>query len=95
MTHESYINSNFSVYNKGLLEPSHLIHLHPVPGYFHAKRAELNSCDRDSMAHKAYIFTPGPLQRCEHWNKHISGRIARQRDVGEKEKVEIHIKRGT
>ena len=45
-------NSNFIVHNKVLLKHSSAYAFYIVEGSFHAKRAELSSCDRDYMACK-------------------------------------------
>lgn len=44
--------------NKVLLEHSILIYSHNVCGCFCPSVAELNSCDRDYMAHKYFAFSP-------------------------------------
>lgn len=89
MTHEKLYKIQISVSIIKLYgNLATLIHLHPVSGYFHATRAELNICDRGRMARKAYIFTPWLFaEKCaEPWNKQASGRIARKRDVSSRER---------
>lgn len=57
------------------MEHSHIhLFMYYVYGYFCAIIAELNSYDRDHMAHSIKILLPGPLQKkyANSWAREIN-----------------------
>jgi hypothetical protein len=79
------------------LEPNHTPSFTSCIWSLYAIRAELNGSDRDHMAHKAPILTPGPLQKNVRTPeiKNSWYNCQKERDEVEKEKGKTELQGNT